>query len=271
MVDRFFEKERPDCVILAAARVGGILANSTNPADFLRDNILVEANVIDAAWRSGVKNLLFLGSSCIYPKLAPQPIREEYLLTGPLETTNESYAIAKIAGIKMCQAYRIQHGFDSICLMPTNLYGPNDNFDLTTSHVLPALIRKFYEAKHNERAAVEIWGSGNHRREFLYVDDLANACVFLLQLPTDALYKAAPDGILNVGTGSDIEIRELALLVRRIVGTECELHFDSSKPDGTPRKLLDITRTQNLGWQPKISLEDGIRTTYEWYCNYKEG
>ncbi len=268
-VNRFFEEERPDCVILAAARVGGILANSSYPADFIRENILIETNVIDAARRNGAKKFIFMGSSCIYPKLAPQPLKEEYLLTGPLEPTNEAYAIAKIVGIKMCQAYQIQHGFNSICLMPTNLYGPGDNFDLTTSHVLPAMIRKFYEAGRNGNAAVEIWGSGRPRREFLHVDDLAAACVFILQLPMDTIRKAAPDGILNVGSGTDLEIGELALLIRRIVGTDCELRFDSSKPDGTPRKLLDITRMQNLGWQSQISLEDGIRATYEWYCNSK--
>ena len=269
-VGRFFEGERPDCVILAAAKVGGILANSRYPADFIRENVLIEANVIDAAWRHGTRQFLFLGSSCIYPKMAPQPLKEEYLLTGPLEPTNEAYAVAKITGIKMCQAYQIQHGFNAICLMPTNLYGPGDNFDLETSHVLPALIRKFHDARCQRTAAVEIWGSGTPRREFLHVDDLADACVFLLQLPMETVRKAAPDGILNVGTGTDIDIRELALLIRRIVGTDCELHFDSTKPDGTPRKLLDVTRLESLGWRPRVTLEDGIRTTYRWYCNQQE-
>jgi GDP-L-fucose synthase len=269
-VERFFEGERPDCVILAAAKVGGILANSNYPADFIRENVLIEANVIDAAWRHGAQQLLFLGSSCIYPKMAPQPLKEEYLLTGPLEPTNEAYAVAKIMGIKMCQAYQIQHGFNAICLMPTNLYGPGDNFDLETSHVLPALIRKFHDAQRKGNAAVEIWGSGTPRREFLHVDDLADACVFLLQLPRETLRKAAPDGILNVGTGTDIEIRDLALLIRQIVGTDCDLRFDPSKPDGTPRKLLDVTRLQRLGWRPRVSLEDGIRMTYQWYRNRQD-
>lgn len=269
-VERFFEGERPDCVILAAAKVGGILANSNYPADFIRENVLIEANVIDAAWRHGAQQLLFLGSSCIYPKMAPQPLKEEYLLTGPLEPTNEAYAVAKIMGIKMCQAYQIQHGFNAICLMPTNLYGPGDNFDLETSHVLPALIRKFHDAQRKGNAAVEIWGSGTPRREFLHVDDLADACVFLLQLPRETVRKAAPDGILNVGTGTDIEIRDLALLIRQIVGTDCDLRFDPSKPDGTPRKLLDVTRLQRLGWRPRVSLEDGIRMTYQWYRNRQD-
>ena len=268
-VNRFFEEERPDCVILAAGRVGGIIANSSYPADFIRENVLIGTNVIDAAWRNGAKKFIFMGSSCIYPKLAPQPLKEEYLLTGPLEPTNEAYAVAKITGIKMCQAYQIQHGFNSISLMPTNLYGTGDNFDLTTSHVLPAMIRKFYESRQNGDAPVEIWGSGKPRREFLHVDDLAAACVFLLQLPIDKVRKAAPDGILNVGSGNDLEIGELALMIRRIAGTDCELHFDSSKPDGTPRKLLDITRIQNLGWRPQISLEEGIRATYEWYREWR--
>jgi GDP-L-fucose synthase len=269
-VERFFEGERPDCVILAAAKVGGILANAKYPADFIRDNLLITANVIDAAWRHGAQQLLFLGSSCIYPKMAPQPLKEEYLLTGPLEPTNEAYAVAKITGVKMCQAYQIQHGFNAICLMPTNLYGPGDNFDLETSHVLPALIRKFHDARCNRSATVEIWGSGRPRREFLHVDDLADACVFLLQLPIETVRKAAPDSMLNVGTGTDIEIRELALLIRRIVGSDCDLRFDPSKPDGTPRKLLDVTRLQSLGWGPRVSLEDGIRMTYQWYCNRQD-
>ena len=264
-VNRFFEKERPDCVILAAAKVGGILANASNPADFIRENLLIEAHVIDASWKNGVKKLVFLGSSCIYPKLAPQPLKEEYLLTGPLESTNEAYAVAKILGIKMCQAYTAQYGFNTICLMPTNLYGPGDNFDLKTSHVLPALLRKFHEAKHRRAGVVEIWGTGTTRREFLHVDDLADASEFLLQQPIDDLRKIAPDGMFNVGTGNDIEIRDLALLMRHIVGTDCDLQFDTSKPDGTPRKLLDVSRLHSLGWSPRISLEEGIRRTYQWY------
>ena len=264
-VNRFFEKERPDCVILAAAKVGGIFANSSSPADFIRENLLIEAHVIDAAWRNGVKKLVFLGSSCIYPKLAPQPLKEEYLLTGPLESTNEAYAVAKILGIKMCQAYTAQYGFNTICLMPTNLYGPGDNFDLKTSHVLPALLRKFHEAKHSGAGVVEIWGTGTTRREFLHVDDLANASEFLLQRSMDDLRKIAPDGMFNVGTGNDIEIRDLALLMRQIVGADCDLQFDTSKPDGTPRKLLDVSRLHSLGWSPRISLEEGIRRTYQWY------
>jgi len=265
-VNRLFEEERPECVILAAAKVGGILANSTAPADFIRENLQIEVNVVDAAWRNGTRKFVFLGSSCIYPKLAPQPLKEEYLLTGPLEPTNESYAVAKIAGIKMCQAYRTQHGFNAICLMPTNLYGPGDNFDLQTSHVLPALIRKFHEARRTGAAVVEIWGTGAPRREFLHVDDLADASVFLLRQPMEHLEAVAPDGMINVGTGSDVEIRELALLIRHIVGANCELRFDASKPDGTPRKLLDVSRLFSLGWHPRISLEDGIRATCQWYC-----
>ncbi len=269
-VNRFFEEERPECVILAAAKVGGILANSSTPADFIRENLLIEVNVIDAAWNNGTRKFVFLGSSCIYPRLAPQPLKEEYLLTGPLESTNESYAVAKIAGIKICQAYRTQHRFNTICLMPTNLYGPGDNFDLQTSHVLPALIRKFHEARRNGDAVVEIWGTGRPRREFLHVDDLADACVFLLCEPMEHLEKAAPDGMFNVGTGSDVEIRDLALLIRQIVGTNCELRFDPSKPDGTPQKLLDISRLLGLGWHPRISLEVGIQTTYQWYREFHD-
>ena len=257
-VDRLFAAERPEYVFLAAAKVGGILANSTYPADFLRDNLAIELNVIDSAWRHGVKKLLFLGSSCIYPKHAPQPMKEEHLLTGALEPTNEPYAIAKIAGIKLCQAYRAQYGFNAISLMPTNLYGPGDNFDLDKSHVLPALLRKFHEAKIEGRPEVTIWGTGAPRREFLHVDDLAAAAVFLIQHYDEP-------GIINVGTGQDSTIAELAQLIARIVGYSGNLVFDAAKPDGTPRKLLDVTRLSNLGWRASISLENGIRSTYNWF------
>lgn len=257
-VDAFFERERPDQVLLAAAKVGGILANDRYPADFLRDNLVIQTNVIDAAYRSGVRKLLFLGSSCIYPKFAEQPIREEALLTGALEPTNQWYAIAKIAGLKMCEAYRRQHGFNAISVMPTNLYGPGDNFDLKTSHVLPALIRKFHEAKVAGAGQVEIWGTGSPRREFLHVDDLADACFHLMQSYDD-------EPLLNVGCGEDISIAELAALIGRIVGFEGAVVFDKSKPDGTPRKLLDVSRLTALGWRPRIRLEDGIRATYDWY------
>lgn len=257
-VDRFFAAEQPQYVFLAAARVGGILANSTRPVDFLRDNLAIELNVIDAAFRYNVKKLEFLGSSCIYPKLAPQPIREEYLLTGPLEPTNEWYAIAKIVGIKLCQAYRAQYGWDAISLMPTNLYGPGDNFDLQSSHVLPALIRKFHEAKVEGRNSVTVWGTGTPRREFLHVDDLASAAVFLMQNYSE------PE-IVNVGTGDDLTIETLAKIVARALAFEGRIEFDKSKPDGTPRKLLDVTRLHNLGWRHKIPLEEGIRSTYEWF------
>jgi GDP-L-fucose synthase len=257
-VAQFFERERPDEVYLAAARVGGILANDTRPAEFIRDNLVIQTNVIDAAWRNGVRKLLFLGSSCIYPKLAPQPISEDSLLTGPLEPTNEWYAIAKIAGLKMCQAYRKQYGFDAICAMPTNLYGPGDNFDLAGSHVLPALIRKFTEARRAGADEVEIWGTGKPRREFLHVDDLADACVFLMKH-----YSDAPP--VNVGWGEDISILELAQLVASATNYTGRLHFDSSRPDGTPRKLLDVSRLSALGWKPSISLVEGVRSTVTWY------
>jgi GDP-L-fucose synthase len=259
----FFEKEHPQAVIMAAARVGGIHANSSHPAGFLRDNLLIQDNVIDAAYRSGVDKFVFLGSSCIYPKLAPQPIKEEYLLTGPLEPTNEWYAIAKIAGVKMCQAYRREYGFNAISLMPTNLYGPGDNFDLQNSHVLPALIRKFHEAKSRNDKTVEIWGTGAPRREFLHVDDLADAVVYLLQN-----YDAEP--IVNVGWGVDVTIRELAEMVMSAIGYTGELTFDASKPDGTPRKLLDVSRLHALGWRPQIPLKKGIETTYAWYKQHAD-
>jgi len=257
-VHRFFDEVRPEAVVMAAARVGGIHANNTHPAGFLRDNLLIQDNVIDAAHRSGVAKFVFLGSSCIYPKMAPQPIKEDYLLTGPLEPTNEWYAIAKIAGLKMCQAYRREYGFNAISLMPTNLYGPGDNFDTQNSHVLPALIRKFHEAKRRGDKTVEIWGSGTPRREFLHVDDLADAVLYLLQS-----YDAEP--IVNIGWGKDVTIRELADMVMSAIGYSGELVFDPSKPDGTPRKLLDVTRLNSLGWYPKISLKSGIESTAAWF------
>jgi GDP-L-fucose synthase len=259
-VDAFFARERPEFVFLAAAKVGGILANSTHPAEFLRDNLAVQTNVIHAAWRHGVRKLLFLGSSCIYPKFAPQPIREESLLTGELEPTNEAYAIAKIAGIEMCQAYRKQYGFSAISIMPTNLYGPGDNFDLQSSHVLPALLRKFHEAAAAAAPAVVVWGTGAPRREFLHVDDLADAAVFLMRN-----YDSGE--IVNVGTGQDLTIAELAQAIARITGFHGRLVFDSSKPDGTPRKLLDVSRLEALGWKARIPLEEGIAGTYRWFVN----
>jgi GDP-L-fucose synthase len=252
----FFEKERPDYVFLAAAKVGGILANNIYRAEFLYDNLMIQNNTIDAAYRSGVKKLMFLGSSCIYPKLAPQPLKEDYLLTGELEPTNEPYAIAKIAGIKMADAYRSQYGCNFISVMPTNLYGPNDNYDLNNSHVLPALIRKFHEAKQNGDPEVILWGSGKPRREFLHADDLADACFFLMEQFDEA-------GFVNIGTGEDLEIRDLANLVRNIVGYTGEIKNDLSKPDGTPRKLMDVGKLHKLGWTASISLEDGIRRVYE--------
>jgi GDP-L-fucose synthase len=257
-VDRFFEKERPAQVYLAAARVGGIVANDTRPAEFVRDNLLIQTNVIDAAYRSGTRKLLFLGSSCIYPKHAKQPMTEDCLLTGPLEPTNEAYAVAKIAGIQMVQAYRRQYGFHGISLMPTNLYGPADNFDLTSSHVLPALMRKLHEAKTAGAPHVVVWGTGSPRREFLHVDDLASACLFLMDRYDDA-------GIVNVGVGEDLSIRELAELLRDVVGFQGDLRFDTTKPDGTPRKLLDVSRLHALGWRARIPLRRGIEETYAWY------
>lgn len=252
----FFEKERPDYVFLAAAKVGGILANNIYRAEFLYDNLMIQNNTIDAAYRAGVKKLMFLGSSCIYPKMAPQPLKEEYLLTGELEPTNEPYAIAKIAGIKMADAYRSQYGCNFISVMPTNLYGPNDNYDLKSSHVLPALIRKFHEAKQNGEPEVILWGSGTPRREFLHADDLADACFFLMQQYNEP-------GFVNIGTGEDLEIRELALLVKNIVGYTGKITNDLSKPDGTPRKLMDVGKLHQLGWKANISLENGIRKVYE--------
>jgi GDP-L-fucose synthase len=256
--EAFFRDERPEYVFLAAAKVGGIWANSTYPADFIYDNLMIAANIIHAAYRYGVKKLLFLGSSCIYPKHCPQPMKEADLLSGYLEPTNEPYAVAKIAGIKMCQAYNRQYGTRFISVMPTNLYGPGDNFDLETSHVLPALIRKFHEAKVNGDASVEIWGTGAPRREFLYVDDLADACLFLMN-------RYEEDDIINVGVGKDQTIRELAEMVGEVVGFKGELRFDPSQPDGTPLKLLDVSRLTALGWQARTPLRKGIRQAYEWY------
>lgn len=257
-VDTFFGSQHPEYVFLAAALVGGILANSSRPADFLFQNLALQTNVIDAAWRFGVHKLLFLGSSCIYPKLAPQPLKEEYLLTGPLEETNEAYAIAKIAGIKMAQAYRKQFGFSTVCLMPTNLYGPGDRFDYHDSHVLPALLRKFHEAVLTGQREVVVWGSGCPRREFLHVDDLASASVHLMRSYDDA-------GIVNVGRGEDLPIEELAKKIAHVTGFRGTVLFDTSKPDGTPRKLLDVSRIHALGWRASIDLNDGLASTYQWY------
>jgi len=262
-VNEFFKKEQPEYVFLAAAKVGGILANNTYPVDFLRDNLLIQTNVIDAAYRYGSRKLLFLGSSCIYPKFAPQPIKEEYLLTGELEPTNEPYAIAKIAGIKLCQAYNRQYGTNFISVMPTNLYGPGDNFDLETSHVIPALIRKFHESKIKGKDQVVVWGSGKPFREFLHVDDLADACLFLM-------HNYNSSEIINIGTGKDLSIAELAYLIKDIIEYDGNIIFDTSKPDGTPRKLLDVSKLFNMGWKPKISLEEGIRSTYSWYQEHQK-
>ncbi len=255
-VQAFFEKERPDHVFLAAAKVGGIMANNIYRGEFLYDNLMIQNNTIDAAYRSGVKKLMFLGSSCIYPKLAPQPSKEDYLLTVLLEETNEPYAIAKIAGIKLCDAYRSQYGANFISVMPTNLYGPNDNYDLNTSHVLPALIRKFHEAKKNSSPSVVLWGSGKPRREFLHADDLADACYFLMQNYNEP-------GLVNVGVGEDLEIKELALLISKIVGYDGPIEHDRTKPDGTPRKLMDVSKLHSFGWKARIGLEEGLRSVYE--------
>jgi GDP-L-fucose synthase len=257
-VNRWFAANRPEFVFLVAGTVGGILANSTRPAEFIYDNMMIHATVVDAAYREGVTKLLYLGSSCIYPRECPQPMKEEYLLTGPLEPTNEPYAVAKIAGIKLCQSYRRQYGCDFISAMPTNLYGPNDNFDLTSSHVLPALIRRFHDAKAEGRSEVVIWGTGGARREFLHVDDLADACLFIME-------RYDGDMHINVGTGEDLSIRELAELVREIVYPQAQLTFDTTKPDGTPRKLLDVSRLHALGWQHHVGLRQGIESTYEWF------
>ncbi len=255
-VAEFFEREKPDYVFLAAAKVGGIVANNTYRAEFLYDNLMIQSNVIHQAYVHQVKKLMFLGSSCIYPKLASQPLKEEYLLTGSLEPTNEPYAIAKIAGIKMCEEYRFQYDCNFISVMPTNLYGTNDNYDLKTSHVLPALLRKFHEAKQNNVPSVEIWGTGSPLREFLHVDDLADACYFLMQNYNDK-------GFVNIGTGTDISIKDLALLIKKVTGYNGELRFNTSKPDGTPRKLMDVSRLKQLGWQYSIGLEEGISQTYK--------
>lgn len=257
-VNKFFEAEKPDYVFLAAAKVGGIHANDIYPADFIRENLQIQTNVIDAAYRNNAKKLLFLGSSCIYPKHAPQPMKEEYLLTGELEPTNEWYAIAKIAGIKMCQAYKKQYGFNAISLMPTNLYGPGDNFNLENSHVMPALIRKFHDAKNNNLAEVEVWGTGTPKREFLHVDDMADASVYLMN---------NYDGFefVNVGVGDDVSIKDLAENIKNVVDYQGELKFDTTKPDGTPRKLLDVSKLESAGWKAKVELQDGISSTYEWF------
>jgi len=261
----FFKQQRPEFVFLAAAKVGGILANDTYPADFIRENLEIQTSVIDASYQSGVKRLLFLGSSCIYPKLAPQPIKEEYLLTGPLEPTNRAYALAKIAGIEMCWSYNRQYGTKYLAAMPTNLYGPGDNFDLKGSHVLPALMRKVVEAKRAGEKKLIVWGTGRPRREFLYSDDLAEACIHLLNLPEnmyESLISQDEAPLINIGTGEDLTIRELAELVARVLDFECELIFDTSRQDGTPQKLLDVSRINVLGWKAKVSLEEGIRRTY---------
>jgi GDP-L-fucose synthase len=259
-VDAFFDQNRPAYVFLAAAKVGGIHANSAFPADFIRDNLQLQTNVIDASYRYGAQKLVFLGSSCIYPKHAPQPMREDTLLTGPLEPTNQWYAVAKIAGVKMCEAYFLQHGFRTVSAMPTNLYGPGDNFNLENSHVMPALIRKFHEAKVGGATEVIVWGTGTPRREFLHVDDFADAALFLMQ-------HFDKPGLINVGVGEDLPIAELARLVAGVVGFAGRIVFDTSRPDGPPRKLLDVSQLRDLGWQARIPLEDGIRATYEWYLS----
>ena len=257
-VTEWFEAQRPDYVFLVAGTVGGIMANSTRPAEFIYDNMMIHGTVVHAAHQSGARKLLYLGSSCIYPRHANQPISEDQLLNGPLEPTNEWYAVAKIAGIKMCQAYRLQHGSDFISAMPTNLYGPNDNFDLTSSHVLPALMRKFHDARRSDHPEVEVWGTGSPMREFLHVDDLADACLFLMDNYSDG-------GHVNVGTGVDLPIRDLAEKIRDVVCPDAELHFDTSKPDGMPRKVLDVSKLNALGWEPSIELDAGIKSTYDWF------
>ncbi|MBT0663026.1 GDP-L-fucose synthase [Geobacter pelophilus] len=262
-VANFFENEKPEYVFLAAARVGGIVANNSYPAEFIYDNLMIQTNVIHQSYLAGVKKLLFLGSTCIYPKLAPQPIKEEYLLSGPLEPTNEAYALAKIAGLKMCEFYNRQYGTCFIAAMPTNLYGPNDNFDLETSHVLPALIRKFHEAKVSGASSVTIWGTGSPLREFVHVDDVAEACLFLMRS-----YKGAE--FVNIGSGEEVSIRDLALLIRDVVGFTGELFFDPTKPDGTPRKLSNVSRLHGLGWRHRFGLEAGLKMTYQWYLQNQE-
>ncbi|KAB0595060.1 MAG: GDP-fucose synthetase [Cupriavidus sp.] len=260
-VEAFFETERPEYVFLAAAKVGGIHANNTYPAEFIRDNLAIQTNVIHSAWKNGARKLLFLGSSCIYPKFAPQPMPESCLLTGELEPTNEWYAIAKIAGIKMCQAYRRQYGFDAISLMPTNLYGPGDNFDLQNSHVLPALLRKFHEARMRGDEEVVVWGTGTPRREFMHVDDLGAAAVFLMENYSD-------EAFVNVGVGSDVSIRELADIVKEVTGFQGRIVQDTSKPDGTPRKLMDVSRLDSLGWKAQVELREGVAQTYAWFVEH---
>jgi GDP-L-fucose synthase len=257
-VKNFFEEERPEYVFLAAAKVGGINANNTAPADFIYENLEIQNNVIKAAFDFKVKKLLFLGSSCIYPKMCPQPIKEEYLLSGYLEPTNEAYALAKISGLKMCQFFKRQYGANFISCMPTNLYGPNDNFDLNSSHVMPALIRKFHEAKNNNEAFVEVWGTGKPLREFLYVDDMADGCVFLME-------NYDGEEHVNIGTGKEVTIRELAEMIKEVVGFEGELRFNTEKPDGTPRKLLDVSKLESLGWKYKVELKEGIKSAYDWF------
>ena len=259
-VQEFFRTEKPEYVFLAAAKVGGILANNVYRGEFLYDNLMIQNNVIHASYQFGVKKLMFLGSSCIYPKMAPQPLKEDYLLTGPLEPTNEPYAIAKIAGIKLCDAYRYQYGCNFISVMPTNLYGPNDNYDLQSSHVLPALIRKIHEAKLNGDASVVLWGTGKPRREFLHADDLADACYYLME-------NYDQEGLVNVGTGEDIEIGELALMIREVVGYTGSIEHDLSKPDGTPRKLMDVSKLHSFGWKHKINLREGLQMVYQEYQN----
>ena len=264
----FFERERPEIVVLAAAKVGGILANSIYPGEFIYENLMIQSNIIHSSQRTGVKRLLFLGSSCIYPKLAPQPLKEEYLLTGPLEPTNDAYAVAKIAGIKMCESYNRQFGTSYLAVMPTNLYGPGDSFDLENSHVLPALIRKFHEAKESDAPSVTVWGTGSPRREFLHVDDMADGCLLLLGLEDEKYKKlvvSLEPCLINIGMGKDISIKELAGLIKEIVGFEGEIVFDTDKPDGTMQKLLDVSRMAELGWKAKMSLREGIEMTYEFY------
>ena len=263
-VNRFFDDSSPEFVVLAAARVGGIFANDTYPADFIGDNLAIQNNVLHAASQSGVRRLLFLGSTCIYPREAPQPLKESHLLTGPLEPTNEWYAVAKIAGVKYCQALRRQHGCDFLALMATNLYGPVDNFDLKTSHVLPALLRKVDEAKRAGAKNFTVWGTGKPRREFLFSEDMADACLFVLRQSEAMLYQTAPDGLLNVGVGHDLTINELVALIQEVVGTKLTIRYDADKPDGTPRKLVDVSRIHRLGWKAPTTLKDGIRMTYNW-------
>jgi GDP-L-fucose synthase len=263
-VEAFLEKEKPEYIFLAAAIVGGILANNTYKAKFIYDNVMIATNVIHAAYKSGAKKLLNLGSSCIYPKFAPQPMKEEHLLTGLLEPTNEAYAVAKIAAIKLCRYYNEQYGTNFISVMPTNLYGPGDHFDLLTAHVLPALIRKFHEAKINNQKSVVLWGTGEPYREFLYVDDLADACVFLMQKYD---YKDIGE-FINIGTGEDLKIKDLAVMIKGVVGFKGEIQHDTSKPDGTPKKLLDVSRMKKLGWQHKVTLEEGLKNSYSWYMKH---